>query len=67
MVRTKEDYQIERNIKRKSEKRKAEEKEKIRRRKKRKEKNDHKKSKNIASTFSGVVGSVGSVHFQIVP
>ena len=27
MVRTKEDYQIERNIKRKSEKRKAEEKE----------------------------------------
>ena len=31
-------------------------------------KNDHKNSKNISSTFSGVVvGSVGSVHFWIVP
>ena len=30
-------------------------------------KNDHKNSKNISRTFSGiVVGSVGSVHFQIV-
>ena len=36
--------------------------------KKKKEKNDHKNSKNISRTFSGgVVGSVGSVHFQIVP
>ena len=24
-------------------------------------------SKNVSRTFSGVVGSVGSVHFQIVP
>ena len=33
-----------------------------------KKKNDHKNSKNIYRTFSGVVvGSVGSVHFQIVP
>ena len=33
-----------------------------------KEKNDHKNSKNISRTFSGVVvGSVGSVHFRIVP
>ena len=31
-------------------------------------KNDHKNSKNISRTFSGVVvGSVGSVHFHIVP
>ena len=30
-------------------------------------KNDHKNSKNISRTFSGVVGSVGSVHFRIVP
>ena len=31
-------------------------------------KNDSKNSKNISSTFSGVVvGSVGSVHFRIVP
>ena len=30
--------------------------------------NDHKNSKNISRTFSGgVVGIVGSVHFQIVP
>ena len=30
--------------------------------------NDCKNSKNISRTFSGVVvGSVGSVHFQIVP
>ena len=35
---------------------------------KRKLKNDSKNSKNISRTFSGVVvGSVGSVHFQIVP
>ena len=33
-----------------------------------KKKNDRKNSKNISRTFSGgVVGSVGSVHFQIVP
>ena len=33
-----------------------------------KEKNDRKNSKNISRTFSGgVVGSVGSVHFWIVP
>ena len=38
-----------------------------RRRRKEKEKNDHKNSKNISRTFSGVVGSVGSVHFRIVP
>ena len=31
-------------------------------------KNDSKNSKNISRTFSGVVvGSVGSVHFRIVP
>ena len=31
-------------------------------------KNDRKNSKNISRTFSGVVvGSVGSVHFWIVP
>ena len=31
-------------------------------------KNDSKNSKNISSTFSGgVVGSVGSVHFRLVP
>ena len=31
-------------------------------------KNDSKNSKNISRTFSGViVGSVGSVHFQIGP
>ena len=31
-------------------------------------KNDCKNSKTISTTFSGVVvGSVGSVHFQIVP
>ena len=30
-------------------------------------KSDHKNSKNISRTFSGVVvGSVGSVHFRIV-
>ena len=33
-----------------------------------KRKNDCKNSKNISRTFSGaVVGSVGSVHFWIVP
>ena len=30
-------------------------------------KNDHKNSKNISRALSGVVGSVGSVHFRIVP
>ena len=30
-------------------------------------KNDSKNSKNISKAFSGVVGSVGSVHFWIVP
>ena len=36
--------------------------------KKRKKKNDRKNSKNISRTFSGdIVGSVGSVHFRIVP
>ena len=31
-------------------------------------KNDHKNTKNISRTFSGVVvGIVGSVHFWIVP
>ena len=31
-------------------------------------KNNNKNSKNISRTFSGVVvGSVGSVHFRIVP
>ena len=35
--------------------------------KRKKEQNDHKHSKNISRTFSGVVvGSVGSVHFWIV-
>ena len=33
-----------------------------------KKKNDRKNSEDISRTFSGVVvGSVGSVHFQIVP
>ena len=33
-----------------------------------KKKNDYKNNKNISRTFSGVVvGSVGSVHFRIVP
>ena len=32
-----------------------------------KKKSDSKNSKNISRTFSGVVGSVGSVHFRIVP
>ena len=36
--------------------------------KKRRKKNDHKNSKDISRTFSGVVvGNVGSVHFRIVP
>ena len=35
---------------------------------KKKKKNDHKNSEDISRTFSGViVGSVGSVHFWIVP
>ena len=32
-----------------------------------KKKNDRKNSKNISRTFSGGVGSVGSVHFWLVP
>ena len=37
-------------------------------RKEEKKKNDRKNSKDISRTFSGVVvGSVGSVHFWIVP
>ena len=37
-------------------------------RKLKKKKNDSRNSKNISRTFSGgVVGSVGSVHFCIVP
>ena len=45
---------------------KKEEKEK--KKKQRNKKNDHKNSKGISGTFSGVVvGSVGSVHFRIVP
>ena len=40
----------------------------LKKRRKEKEKNDHKNSKNISRTFSGVVvGSVGSLHFQIIP
>ena len=36
--------------------------------KKRRKKNDHKNSKDISRTFSGGgVGSVGSVHFWVVP
>ena len=36
--------------------------------KKKKIKNDHKNSKNISRTSSGVfVGIVGSAHFQVVP
>ena len=36
--------------------------------KKRKKMNDRKNSKDISRTFSGgIVGSVGSVHFSIVP
>ena len=36
--------------------------------KKGRKKNDHTNSKGISGTFSGVVvGSVGSVHFRIVP
>ena len=43
-------------------------KKKKKRRKNKQKKNDHKNSKGISGTFSGgVVGSVGSVHFQIVP
>ena len=34
---------------------------------KKERKNDCKNSKNISRTFSGVVGSVGSVHFWIDP
>ena len=35
--------------------------------KKLKKRNDRKNNKNISKTFSGIVGSVGSVHFRIVP
>ena len=47
---------------------KKKKKKKKRRKKQNKKKNDHKNSKGISGTFSGiVVGSVGSVHFWIVP
>ena len=46
-------------------KKKEEEKEK--KKQTSKKKNDHKNGKDISRTFSGVVGSVGSVHFRIVP
>ena len=50
----------------KSVKKKEEEKEK--KKQTSKKKNDHKNGKDISRTFSGgVVGSVGSVHFRIVP
>ena len=53
------------NLKIKSVKKK---KKKRRKNKHKKKKNDHKNSKDISRTFSGVVvGSVGSVHFRIVP
>ena len=43
-------------------------KKKKRRKNKHQKKNDCKNSKDTSRTFSGVVvGSVGSVHFQIVP
>ena len=43
-------------------------KEKKRKKEEKKEKNECKNSKYISRTFSGVVvGSVGSVHFWIVP
>ena len=41
---------------------------KFKKKKRRRKKNDHKNSKDISRTFSGVVvGSVGSVHCWIVP
>ena len=41
---------------------------KFKKKRKEKEKTDHKNIKNISWTFSGVVvGSVGSVHFWIIP
>ena len=43
-------------------------KKKKKKKRKKQKKNDCKNSKNISRTFSGVVvGSVGSVHFRIVP
>ena len=42
-------------------------KKKRRKGKEKTKKNDHKNSKGISGTFSDVVGSVGSVHFRIVP
>ena len=39
----------------------------LKKEKEKKKKNGHKNSKDISRTFSGgVVGSVGSVHFQII-
>ena len=53
-----QDLKFLKKVKKRKEKKKEEEE----------EKNDRKNSKNISRTFSGVVvGSVGSVHFQIVP
>ena len=47
---------------------KKKKKKKKKRRKNKQKKNDHKNSKDISGTFfGGVVGSVGSVHFQIIP
>ena len=54
-----EDLKIKKNVKKKKKKKS---------RKKQTKKNDRKNSKDISRTFSGVVvGSVGSVHFWIVP
>ena len=39
---------------------------KLTKKKEEKKKNDCKNSKDISRTFSGVVGSMGSVHFWIV-
>ena len=56
-----EDLKILKNVKKNEEKEKKKTKNKA-------TKNDRKNSKDISRTFSGVVvGSVGSVHFQIVP
>ena len=42
--------------------------EEVKKKKQPRKMNDRKNSKDISRTFSGVVvGSVGSVHFQIVP
>ena len=41
--------------------------EEVKKKKQPRKMNDRKNSKDISRTFSGVVGSVGSVHFRIVP